>query len=71
MVNALPKEIDQIVNVVLIGDDGTNGAPPAGTHSDSVATPLIQPTNLGPVQEPAVTPGLLMRSALFLPLVIR
>jgi len=70
VVNAVPIEIDQIVNVVLIGDDGTNGAPPTGTHSDTVTTPLIQPTNLEPAQEPGL-PEAQTRSALFLPLVVR
>jgi hypothetical protein len=67
--NTLPREVKEILNVVIIADDGANGQPPAGQHSDEVVTPLIQPTDLPPHSEPPVTPT--VRATLFLPLVVR
>lgn len=66
---AVPREVTRITNVVLITDDGANGTPPAGQHSDEVETPLIQPTTLQPVDEPA--PSQSAGRAIFLPLITR
>ena len=66
--NTIPREIKEILNVVTIADDGANGQPPAGQHSDEVVTPLIQPTDLLPGREPPVTST--ARMTLFLPLIV-
>jgi uncharacterized repeat protein (TIGR01451 family) len=66
--NTIPREIKEILNVVTIADDGANGQPPAGQHSDEVVTPLIQPTDLLPGREPLVTST--ARMTLFLPLIV-
>ncbi|MBX3012360.1 MAG: DUF11 domain-containing protein [Caldilineaceae bacterium] len=48
----VPEQVTAIVNVVLIHDDGSNGVPPTGLHTDIVETPLNQPTSLEPSIEP-------------------
>lgn len=67
--NTIPREIKEVVNLVVIADDGANGQPPAGQHSDEVVTPLIQPTDLPLGHEPPVIAT--VRATLFLPLVVR
>ena len=64
----IPREVKEILNVVTIADDGANGLPPAGQHSDEVVTPLIQPTALPAAHEPpAISTA---RITLFLPLIV-
>lgn len=70
VVGAIPDTVTELLNVVLIVDDGANGVPPGGQHTDEVITPLIPPTGLPPASEPLPSNSSAPRT-LFLPLVVR
>lgn len=70
VVAAIPDTVTELLNVVVVGDDGTNGVPPGGQHTDEVETPLIPPTSLPPSTEPLPSGDSTLRT-IFLPLVAR